>query len=189
MNSEGLNVCPGIIYVKFPKVKYRQQNAEQIYEDPDGVENIVTIGTLQLILWGCFRDNFRVTWEIKDIKRTFIKASTYSRSLRMQPWLLKSFLENIIVMLQKLFQETCILRILFIYIERRKKLAWTRGQEGSSITAPAFAARAPLRNVGPRLTVTLANLNCDREKRCVMGGTLSPYHEKTKSHTLRTILQ
>ena len=61
MNSEGLNVCPGIIYVKFPKVKYRQQNAEQIYEDPDGVENIVTIGTLQLILWGCFRDNFRVT--------------------------------------------------------------------------------------------------------------------------------
>ena len=34
----------------------------------------------------------------------------------------------------------------------------TKGQDGSSMAAPAFAARAPLRKVGPRLTVTLANL-------------------------------
>ncbi len=61
MNSEGLYVCPGIIYVKFPKVKYREHDAEKIYEDPDGVENIVTIRTLQLILWGCFQDDFRIT--------------------------------------------------------------------------------------------------------------------------------
>ena len=38
------------------------------------------------------------------------------------------------------------------------EVTWTRGQDGSSITAPAFAARAPLRKVGPRLMVTLANL-------------------------------
>ena len=46
MNSEGFYVCLGIIYVEFPKVKYREHNAKQIYEDPDGVENIVTVRTL-----------------------------------------------------------------------------------------------------------------------------------------------
>ena len=37
-------------------------------------------------------------------------------------------------------------------------VTWTRGQDGSSMTAPALAAKAPLRKVGPRFTVTLANL-------------------------------
>ena len=46
MNSEGFYVCLGIIYVEFSKVKYREHDAKQIYEDPDGVENIVTVRTL-----------------------------------------------------------------------------------------------------------------------------------------------
>ena len=35
----------------------------------------------------------------------------------------------------------------------------TSGQLGSSMTAPALAASAPLRKVGPRFTVTEANLS------------------------------
>ena len=38
-------------------------------------------------------------------------------------------------------------------------VTWTRGQLGSSMTAPALAASAPLRKVGPRFTVTEANLH------------------------------
>ena len=113
---------------------------------------------------------------------------------------------------------------------------WTSGQEGSSITVPAFAASAPDcviiilniiiiifivsnvnksldfpffggqcclftnavmswpsspdRKVGPRLTVTLANL---KKKITVTKGWSTkntlPDHKKTKSHTLRIVLQ
>ena len=63
-----------------------------------------------------------------------------------------------------------------------KYLTWTRGQEGSSITAPAFAARAPLRKVGPRLTVTLANLKsrckADYRAECEMCSTKSWIDQK-----------
>ena len=38
-------------------------------------------------------------------------------------------------------------------------VTWTSGQLGSSMTAPALAASAPLRKVGPRFTVTEANLS------------------------------
>ena len=38
-------------------------------------------------------------------------------------------------------------------------LTWTKGQDGSSRTASELAARAPLRKVGPRFTVILANLH------------------------------
>ena len=37
-------------------------------------------------------------------------------------------------------------------------ITWTRGHDGSWMWASAFAARAPLRKVGPRLTVMLENL-------------------------------
>ena len=57
-------------------------------------------------------------------------------------------------------------------------LTWTRGQDGSSITAPAFAARAPLRKVGPRLTVTLANLE---EISHISSPTKSPVIPLTRS--------
>ena len=36
---------------------------------------------------------------------------------------------------------------------------WTIGQEGSWTWSSRFAARAPLKKVGPRLIVMLANLN------------------------------
>ena len=41
----------------------------------------------------------------------------------------------------------------------RCPVTWTSGQLGSSMTAPALAASAPLRKVGPRFTVTEANLH------------------------------
>ena len=40
----------------------------------------------------------------------------------------------------------------------------TSGQLGSSMTAPALAASAPLRKVGPRFTVTEANLSIQSVK-------------------------
>ena len=70
---------------------------------------------------------------------------------------------------------------LFYWYREKEKLAWTRGQEGSSITAPAFAARAPLRNVGPKLTVTLANLNATVRKD-VMGVTPTISWKDQKSY-------
>ena len=43
--------------------------------------------------------------------------------------------------------------------KKRCLVTWTSGQLGSSMTAPALAASAPLRKVGPRFTVTEANLH------------------------------
>ena len=48
-----------------------------------------------------------------------------------------------------------------VYSKTYHLLTCTRGHDGSSMTVSAFAAKAPLRNVGPRFTVTLANLGLD----------------------------
>ena len=76
MNSEGFYVCLGIIYVEFPKVKYREHDAKQIYEDPDGVENIVTVRTLHSILWECFRMTRIVFLEKENVSLRLLNLFT-----------------------------------------------------------------------------------------------------------------
>ena len=72
----------------------------------------------------------------------------------------------------------------------------TMGQEGSWTWSSRFAARAPLRKVGPRLIVMLANLNIKMIKMLTMKyvfnkyvflRTFSPYHENPKADTLTAI--
>ena len=52
----------------------------------------------------------------------------------------------------------CVICCWSRVISSELKITWTRGHDGSWIWASAFAARAPLRKVGPRLTVMLENL-------------------------------
>ena len=90
-------------------------------------------------------------------------------------------------------------------------ITWTRGHDGSWMWASAFAARAPLRKVGPRLTVMLENLEnwpiydvAPSSPHEVNTDNLSwilalqltttqdeslPYHEKSKCDTLRAVFQ
>ena len=51
MHSESFNVGFGEVLVQLPQVEDGQHDAEEIYQDPDGIENIVSVGTLEMSDW------------------------------------------------------------------------------------------------------------------------------------------
>ena len=50
MNPQSLNVGLGEVLVEFPQVEDGQHAAEQIDQDPDGIEDIVSVGPLTVAL-------------------------------------------------------------------------------------------------------------------------------------------
>ena len=46
MNPQSLDIRLGEVLVKFPQVKDGQHDTEQIDQDPDGIEDIVSVGAL-----------------------------------------------------------------------------------------------------------------------------------------------
>ena len=46
MNPQSLDIRLGEVLVKFPQVKDGQHDTEQIDQDPDGIEDIVSVGPL-----------------------------------------------------------------------------------------------------------------------------------------------
>ena len=46
VNPESLDIGLGEVLVELPQVEDGQHDAEEIYQDPDGIENIVSVGTL-----------------------------------------------------------------------------------------------------------------------------------------------
>ena len=48
MNPQSLNIRLSEVLVEFPQVEDGQHDTEQIDQDPDGIENIVSVGTLAM---------------------------------------------------------------------------------------------------------------------------------------------
>ena len=46
VNPQSLNIRLGEVLVEFPQVEDGQHDAEQIDQDPDGIEDIMSVGSL-----------------------------------------------------------------------------------------------------------------------------------------------
>ena len=51
VNSESLNISFGEVFVKFSQMKNSQHDAEKIDQDPDSIENVMSVRTLSSSEW------------------------------------------------------------------------------------------------------------------------------------------
>ena len=51
MNSESLNISFGEVFVKFSQMENSQHDAEKVDQDPDSIENVMSVRTLSSSEW------------------------------------------------------------------------------------------------------------------------------------------
>ena len=131
-----------------------EHQAEQVDQDPECVQDVVPVRTLAMIAMITVRGDTKNGHCYEGVSQkcdvsikvgSIISKSTFCPVLPETPSI-QGKKDNVCYINWK-WQR----RILLI-------ITWTRGQEGSWMCASAFAARAPLRKVGPRFTVMLENL-------------------------------